>query len=322
MKARSTQAIVAAALAIGTCCWTNTTVAAVATEQPRIRLAFVTCCVNQKFFDPLKRGMRDAAQMLDVDCDFLGTEEVDIPAQVKLFRQALAAGYDGIAVNLIDPQAFDEVVAAAVARGVPVVGFNVDDNATPNARLASVNQQLYEAGRSLARHALPDIPQGAHILLTKHDDGVSALEDRQRGIRDELEQKRVTYTMVVTGNDAARGADVVAAALQADPDIQIVLCSGQSDTEAAGRAIEKHFAGQGRWAAGFDLSPKTLQLVRDGHIRFTIDQQPYVQGFYPVVALTLKLRYGIAPSNIDAGAAIVDRANVEQIQELTGKGFR
>ena len=34
-----------------------------------------------------------------------------------------------------------------------------------------------------------------------------------------------------------------------------------------------------------------LQLVRDNHIRFTIDQQPYVQGFYPVVALTLKLRY-------------------------------
>ena len=59
-----------------------------------------------------------------------------------------------------------------------------------------------------------------------------------------------------------------------------------------------------------------------GHIHFTIDQQPYVQGFYPVVALTLNLRYGIAPSDIDAGASIVDRRNVKQVMQLTADGYR
>jgi simple sugar transport system substrate-binding protein len=241
---------------------------------------------------------------------------------VALIRRAIADGYDGIAVNLIDPEAFDEVVAVAVAKGIPVVAFNVDDSATPNARLAAVNQQLYEAGRRLALHARPNISQGAHVLLTKHDEGVSALEDRLRGVRDELESKQLTLTTVVTGNDSIKGADVVAAALREHPDIRIVLSSGQSDTEAAGRAIEQHFAGRDYWAAGFDLSAKTLQLVQDGHLKFTIDQQPYVQGFYPVVALTLKLRYGILPANVDAGAAIVDRSNVEQVLDLTTRGYR
>jgi simple sugar transport system substrate-binding protein len=148
------------------------------------------------------------------------------------------------------------------------------------------------------------------------------LEDRLRGIQDVLKTKSVTWTTIVTGNDAAAGADVVAEALRKNPDIHIVFSSGQSDTESAGRAIEAHFPNGGYWAAGFDLSAKTLQLIQERHIRFTVDQQPYVQGFYPVVELTLYLRYGIAPADIDAGAVIVDQGNMKQVLELTAAGYR
>jgi simple sugar transport system substrate-binding protein len=288
----------------------------------RLKLVFVTCCVDEAFFAPVKQGMRDAAKMMDVDCDFIGTKGVDLPAQAKLVSQAVAEGYDGIAVNLIDASAFDEVVAAAIAKGVPVVAFNVDDSASPNARLASVNQRPYDAGRKVGEHSLPDIPNGAHVLITKHDESVSALDDRVRGIQDVLKKKNVAWTTVITGNDAQAGAAAIAKALQENPDIHIIFGSGQSDTEAAGRAIEAHFANQGYWSAGFDLSPKTLQLIQDGHIRFTIDQQPYVQGFYPVVELTLNLRYGILPSDIDAGSGVVDRSNVKQIIDWTAQGYR
>ena len=113
-------------------------------EKP-LRLAFITCAVNGKFFGPVKKGMADAGQMMGVQCDFLGTEGVDVAAQAQMVRQAVADGYDGIAVNIIDPEAFDAVIAEAVDQGVPVVGFNVDDHATPNARLSSVNQRLYDA---------------------------------------------------------------------------------------------------------------------------------------------------------------------------------
>lgn len=293
-----------------------------ANSKGRLRLVFITCCVDQAFFGPVRKGMRDAAKMLDVDCEFIGTKDVDLTAQAEMVRQAVKDGYDGIALNLIDAKAFDGVVAEAIGKGVPVVAFNVDDSASPNARFASVNQRLYEAGRKVAEHALADVPHGAHVLMTKHDDGVSALEDRLRGMQDVLKSKGVTWTTIVTGNNSEQGADVVAAALRKHPDVRIIFSSGQSDTEATGRAIEKEFAKQGYWSAGFDLSPKTLQLVRDGHIRFTIDQQPYAQGFYPVVALVLKLRYGIMPSDVDSGSAVIDRNNVKQVLDWTAKGYR
>jgi simple sugar transport system substrate-binding protein len=63
-------------------------------------------------------------------------------------------------------------------------------------------------------------------------------------------------------------------------------------------------------------------MIQQGHIRCTVDQQPYIQGFYPVIQLTLYLRYGIMPASIDAGAAIIDKSNVEQVIELTKEKYR
>ena len=287
-----------------------------------LRLAFITCAVDARFFEPVKRGMDDAARMMGVECDFLGTEGVDVKAQADLVRLAVANGYNGIALNIIDPMAFDDVVRKTIEEGVPVVAFNVDDHLTPNARLGSVNQKLYEAGAALAGHLLPHIPNHAHILMTMHDEGISSLEDRLRGEQTILKKKNVRWTVLITGNDSVKGAGIIARALKEHPDIRIILGTGQADTEAAGRAIEKYFSNKDYWSAGFDLSPKTLQLIQKGYIRCTVDQQPYIQGFYPVIQLTQYLRYGIIPSDIDAGAAIIDQSNVEQVIELTKRKYR
>ncbi|HLA83940.1 MAG TPA: substrate-binding domain-containing protein [Thermoguttaceae bacterium] len=291
-------------------------------DKKPLRLAFITTCKDAVFFETVKKGMHDAAEKMDVQCDWLGTDGVDLPAQADLVRRAVADGYDGIALNLIDPKAFDGVVAEAIQKGVPVVGFNVDDNATPNARLSSVNQRLYEAGKALGRHVAPRIPPGSHVLLTMHDKGVSALEDRRRGIQDALKEKKVRWTILVPGNVSTKGAEAIAKTLRENPDIRAVLCTGQADTEAAGLAVEHEYPDGTRWAAGFDLSPTTLRLVKQGYILATVDQQPYVQGFYPVVQLTLNLRYGIVPTDMDAGAIMVDRSNADRVLELTKQKYR
>ena len=287
-----------------------------------LRIVFISCAVDAVFFDPVKQGMRDAAAMLGVACEFTGTPGVDAAAQAALVRKAVAECCDGIALNIIDPVAFDSVVEEAVAAGVPVVAFNVDDHATPNARLAAVNQRLYDAGRTLGAHVAPHVAEGAHVLFTLHDEGVSALDDRLRGLRDALREKQVVPTVLVTGNAAREGAARIGEALRKDPEIRVILGTGQADTEAAGLAIESGLAGPGCWAAGFDLSPETLRLIGAGHIRCTIDQQPYVQGFYPVVGLVHYLRYGIMPPSIDAGAAVIDAVSAARVLDLTARKYR
>jgi len=291
-------------------------------NQKPLRFIFITTCVGEDFFKPVKKGMNDAAGLMNVECDFVGTEEVDTESQAQMVRKAVADGYDGIALNIIHPTAFDEVVREAIAGGVAVVAFNVDDAKTNNSRLSAVCQNLYQAGRTLGENASRFISKGSEILITVHSEGISALEDRMGGMQDVLKKKSVTWQVIATGIEAEKASEVITAELKTHPEIKTILCTGQADTEGAGLAIEKHFKGKGYHAAGFDLSPEILRLIKAGHIEFTIDQQPYVQGFYPVIQLTQYCRYGITPSDIDAGATIITQKTADEVMLLSKQGLR
>jgi ABC-type sugar transport system substrate-binding protein len=169
-----------------------------------LRFIFITCCRDEAFFNPVKKGMADAARAMNVRCEFTGTEGVDLKAQADMVRKAVADGCHGIALNIIDPAAFDGVVAEAMRKGVPVVAFNVDDHATPNARLAAVCQDYLKAGRTLATRALPFIPAGSKVLITQHDLGISSLDDRMRGIQEVLNKHGVASKVVCTTNEPTK----------------------------------------------------------------------------------------------------------------------
>jgi simple sugar transport system substrate-binding protein len=215
---------------------------------------------------------------------------------------------------------------------VPVVAFNVDASAPQSSgaegkprareRLSAVCQDFFQAGRTLGSKALEFIPAGSRVLLTQHDHGIAALDDRLRGIQESLHARDVTWKVICSTNDPRQAVDRIAAELKANADIHFVLGTGLTDTEAAGRAIERDFPQQGYASAGFDLSPEILRLLTADVIRFTIDQQPYIQGFYPVVQLTLYCRYGIQPADVDAGAGIISKKDVPRILDLSKRHYR
>ena len=84
------------------------------------------------------------------------------------------------------------------------------------------------------------------------------------------------------------------------------------DTQGVGQIIQKHSLRGKVVGGGYDLLPGTLRLVDQGFLNFTIDQQPYLQGFYPVMQLFLyKLSGGlVAPSDTNTGLLFVTKANV------------
>jgi simple sugar transport system substrate-binding protein len=213
-------------------------------------------------------------------------------------------------------------VAEAIGKGVPVIAFNVDDSRTPNARLAAIGQDMPQAGRTFGKAVEGFIPQGSHVLMTMHDPNISALEDRAAGAQDALKSKGIAWTPLITGTEPNAAVERIRAVLQANPSIKIILGTGSADTEAAGKVIERYFPRKGYSSAGFDLSPEILRLVKANIIRLTVDQQPYAQGYYSVVELTLYRRYGLKPSNIDTGAVIIDADKVDQVIKLSQQHYR
>jgi simple sugar transport system substrate-binding protein len=77
--------------------------------------------------------------------------------------------------------------------------------------------------------------------------------------------------------------------------------------------------------AAFDLGPDVLSAVRDGKLLFAVDQQPYLQGYLPVVMLANRARYGLFPAQGDivaTGANFVTRANADATIKLSERSIR
>lgn len=286
-----------------------------------LRFIFITACIEEDFFKPVWKGMEDAARALGVKTDVAGVRDVDNNAQIQLLRDAIKQGYDGIAINIIHPTAFNEVISEALVCGIPVVGFNVDSRDAGNKRLSCVCQNFFEAGKSLAKEIYPVIKHGATVLVTLHSVGISALEERLAGIKDGLDRLNLEWVITVTGTDPEKAACIITDSLKQNARISIVIGTGQADTEGAATAVSQYFKNRNLVLAGFDVSSNIIRFIDEGIITATMDQQPYVQGFYPVVQLVHYCRYGIRPSNIDSGAAVINKNNINFIIKAQKNGF-
>ena len=71
---------------------------------------------------------------------------------------------------------------------------------------------------------------------------------------------------------------------------------------------------------GFDTSPQIVEAFKDGWVQLTADQQPFLQGYLPILSLCQQVVYGLAPINVDTGAGFVTPENYETVATLATEG--
>ena len=78
--------------------------------------------------------------------------------------------------------------------------------------------------------------------------------------------------------------------------------------------VKHNLRREGVLAGGYGVLPATLDLIRQGQLEFTLDEQPYLQGFVPVLQLFLvKLSGGLlAPSDTELPLVFVRRSNLKR----------
>ncbi len=68
------------------------------------------------------------------------------------------------------------------------------------------------------------------------------------------------------------------------------------------------------------MSSEIAKAIKSDTIAFAIDQQPYLQGYLPVVILTNLVRYGVLPSgNINSGPGFVVKNNIALGEKYAGE---
>jgi simple sugar transport system substrate-binding protein len=296
-------------------------------ETPKWKFSFVNHVTTNPFFTPTQYGMEDAATLLGLEKpQWTGSQNSIVAEMVNATNTAISAKVDGLALAVVDKDAFRAPVNQALDAGIPVVSYNADgargDPGT--ARLAYIGQGLYESGYSLGQRALQQVTSGEVVGFIATP-GALNIQPRIDGCQQAFKDSgmAVTFTAVATNADVTKGLSIIDAYAVGHANLAGMLAVDAGSTSAVGQTVKKYNMRSKnlKVAGGFDLIPESLAGVKEGNLDYTIDQQPYLQGFLPVLYLYFyKLSGGLlAPSETNTGLLFVTKDNVEPYQNTKSR---
>lgn len=269
------------------------------------------------FWDKIKAGAQQAATNYGITLKYSNDPEPS--KQATLIQNAVDSKVDGIATTLVTPDALAGAVKSAVDAGIPVVGFNagIDQYKDLGALMyfgsdeslagATAGQRLADAGSQ-------------HPLCVIQSAGSVALEARCAGVKSKAPG---TENIQVNGADDSSVVSALQAKLSEDKSIDSIVTLGAPIALDALKAMDA--AGSDAKLVTFDLNADAAQDIKDGKIEFSIDQQPYVQGYMSVTALYLYLKNGNdigGGGPVLTGPSFVDKTNIDTILPFAQKNTR
>ena len=250
---------------------------------PSYTIAMVTHeAPGSTFWDRIRAGAEQAAKQHGIDLKY--SNDPDSGKQATLIQNAIDSKVDGIAVTLANPDAVGPALQKAGQAGIPTTVFNAGiDNYQQYGALMFFGSDESLAGQSAGERLGQESPGGKAICVV-HEQGNISLETRCEGVKKGLPN---TENLQVNGSDLPSVQQTVQAKLAQDPSITDIVTL---DAGIAGAAVQaQDAAGTSAKIVTFDLSPEVVQAIKDKKVEFSVDQQPYLQGYEAVDALWLQL---------------------------------
>jgi simple sugar transport system substrate-binding protein len=290
------------------------------TQGQDVTIAVITHGSGDSFWAVAKKGAEDAGKQMGVTVKY--SESANDPQkQAQLIDSAVTEKVDGIAVSAPNPDAIRDSLKKATDAGIPIITLNsgAEDYQALGA-ITHVGQTETIAGEGAgakfkeagAKKLLCVIHEQSNIGLNQRCDGA------KKGFGGEVENLQVKGV-----DDIQTTLTEIQSKLQSDNSIDAVLTLNPDIAVAARDAVKG--AGSDAKLATFDLSGDVVQAIQDGEIDFAVDQQQYLQGYLPVVFLTL---YKTNANTVGGGEPVltgpgyVTKDNAETVAQLAKDGTR
>jgi simple sugar transport system substrate-binding protein len=291
-----------------------------------IRIVVVTHGqASDPFWTVVKRGADDAGRQVSVAVSYRAPDTFSIDRMKRLIAEAVADRPDGLVVSLPDEKALAPSIEAAKAAGIPVVTINSgSDTFKQLGVMAHVGEPEYEAGLE-AGERMGKVGV-RHALCVNQESGNNGLDVRCRAFAAGLKKTGggTSKEVPVPLQDAVESQKRLAHEL-AGGNVDGILTLGPGGAGPAIAAVRAGGLESRVTLATFDLSAEVLAAVRDGKMLFAIDQQPYLQGYLPIVLLAEEARHGVFPAEgrlIPTGPHFITKANAAEAVKEQAAGVR
>lgn len=286
-----------------------------------VKITFIQhCCPGITFFQPMQFGAEQAARLFDVELTYVNAEG-DAARHTNLIETAIAEGQDAVAPTITVPDALDAAVKKAVDAGLIVIAQNIDDpdGAAGNARQAFVGQDFIASGNIIGKRMIAEhgLKEGDHCLLPVEFPELTYAIERAQGVQSALEPAGITSEIIGVGTTDSEALTIIAQALIANPNTDCLVGLGTTPT-TVGPDAANEVGRSGLPNGGFDTNPKIMDNIMNGITTATMDQQPFWQGFLPVMFAAYAVRYGLTPPDIDTGNNLIDAVNGQKALDWGG----
>lgn len=284
----------------------------------RIKIALITHApAGDTFWDTVRRGAEEAAAKDNVELLYTGDPEAG--RQAQLIQQAVDQKVDGIAVTLAAPDALKDSLKKAADAGIPIVSLNAGESvATALGAFTHFGSTDELAGQAVGAKLAAEGYR--HPVCVIQAQGHLGLEARCAGVKAKVPGAEILY---VNGADMTAVESTATAKLQASQDTDVIIGLGAPVTLTLLKSVLT--AGSSAKVASFDLNKELAQKIVDGSVLFTVDQQPWLQGYGAVDALWQNKRGGFKIGGgqpVLTGPAIVDKSNAADVLTFAEQGIR
>jgi simple sugar transport system substrate-binding protein len=290
------------------------------TQGRDLTIAVITHGEGDTFWAVAKKGAEQAGKDMGVEVKY--SESANDPQKhAQLIDSAVTEKVDGIATSVPNTDALRDPLKKAADAGIPIITLNSgqSDSASLGA-ITHVGQDEGVAGEAAGKRLAESA--GGKLLCVVHEQGNTGLEERcagaKKGFGGDVENVQVKGVA-----DISTSVTELQSKLQADKDVTAVLTLNPDIAVAARDAIQG--ASSDAKLATFDLSGDVVKAIKAGEIEFAVDQQQDLQGYLPVVFLTL---FNTNANTVGGGLPVltgpgfVDKSNADTVEQLATEGTR
>jgi simple sugar transport system substrate-binding protein len=244
------------------------------------------------------------------------------------WKEAIATKPNGIAIyGFGGPEASKPLADDSIKKGIIVTTLNtslVDLQATYSTKgFGYVGAVNYKAGVDLATEMVKrgKLVAGDSVFVWGLKGQGGDRGQRTVGVIDGFEKlkMKVIYQEIdqATNTTPAAGGPTFAGIMAKNPTVKAVVTDHGGLTSAAATYMKAANLKAGEvYFGGFDVSPATTTAIESGYLQLVIDQQPFLQGYLPILQICLTKKYGFSGLDVNTAGGFVDATNVKVVAPL------
>jgi ribose transport system substrate-binding protein len=265
------------------------------------KIEFVAGMVGIPFYTTMECGARDAAKELGVELNWQGAPQWDINMQMPILQAAIERDPAGMVLAPNDPDALISIVDDLVSnKKIPVV--TVDGNLNQPVDVQNMRTDNLTAGGLAAEAMATAIGGEGTVLIVALNPGVVGNQQRADGFVNVLKEKYPKITVLpieYPGSDQNKAAEVVAAAIQANPDLKGIYTTHSNAAVGTSSAVIGAGLGGKVKIIAYDADPQQVRDLKEGVYDALVVQSPYLEGYDSVKLVTQIIRGEVDASKLE-----------------------